>query len=482
MKPQTTLRRALEDPLLLDMGGPSWAAWRPLLLACMGEALRPDELEIFRKFTGRTEAPTKRVDEFWAVVGRRGGKTRGMAALAVYLAALCDHAHHLARGQRGFVLVVAPDLKQANELIGFCRGIFESPILKQLVLRESADEIELRNRIVIRVQTPNFRRIRGFTAVAVILDEAAFWQSEESAQPDFEVLNAVRPCLATTSGLLVGISSPHARKGILWEAFQRDYGPDGDPGILVGKGATLDFNLDRLPDGSLTLQKWVDRRYERDPVAAAAEIGAEFRTDLESFVSREVIDACTDEDRERPYDSACRYVGFIDPSGGSADSMTMAIGHSEPGGVVLDLVREVVPPFAPSIVVEEFAETLKSYKVASVQGDRYGAEWVTEQFSRNGISYTPSELNKSEIYAEFLPLLNSRTCALLTNDRLQCQLLSLERSTARGSRERIDHPRGARDDLANAAAGVLVLAQSSPTASGSNFWRPLDYGPSRGIV
>jgi hypothetical protein len=39
------------------------------------------------------------------------------------------------------------------------------------VVRETAEEIELRNGIVIRVQTPNYRRIRGFTAVAMILDE-----------------------------------------------------------------------------------------------------------------------------------------------------------------------------------------------------------------------------------------------------------------------------------------------------------------------
>jgi hypothetical protein len=108
MTPQISLRRALEDPNLLDMGGPSWAAWRPLLLACMGEPLTAEELEIFTRFTGRIEAPTNRVDEFWGIIGRRGGKTRAMAALAVYIAALCTHTHHLARGQRGYVLVVAP--------------------------------------------------------------------------------------------------------------------------------------------------------------------------------------------------------------------------------------------------------------------------------------------------------------------------------------------------------------------------------------
>jgi len=463
MKPQTSLRAALADPNLLDLGAPSWAAWRPLLLAAMGEPLAKDELAIFRRFTGRSVAPTKRADEAWIVAGRRAGKTRAMASLATYLAALCDHRYHLARGQRGYVLVVAPDLKQAGELISYCRGIFESKLLKQLVKRETGEEIELTNGITIRVQTPNYRRIRGFTAVAAILDEAAFWLDENTAQPDFEVLNAVRPCLATTGGLLVAISSPHARKGILWEAFQRDYGPEGDPGILVAKGSTLDFNLDRDSNGKLKLQSWVDRRYERDPVAAAAECGGEFRTDLEAFVSREIIDACTDRDAERPYNKANAYVGFIDPSGGSADSMTLAIGHIEDAIAVLDVVREAIPPFAPSEVVEQLASVLRQYNVRTVQGDRYAGEWPPEQFARCGIQYETSELTKSEIYQELLPLLNSRPVALLDNDRLQRQLLGLERRTSRAGRDQIDHPRGGRDDLANAVAGALVLAQKAPS-------------------
>jgi hypothetical protein len=122
VKPQTSLRAALADPNLLDLGAPSWAAWRPLLLSALGEPLLPDELELYRRFTGRSKAPTKRVDEAWIVAGRRAGKTRAMASLATYLAALCDHSQHLARGQRGYVLVVAPDLKQAGELIAYCRG------------------------------------------------------------------------------------------------------------------------------------------------------------------------------------------------------------------------------------------------------------------------------------------------------------------------------------------------------------------------
>jgi hypothetical protein len=477
MNPETTLRHALFDPNLLDLGAPSWAAWRPLLLSIMGEPLLPDELELFRRLTGRTIAPERRVDEAWIVAGRRAGKTRTMAALATYIAGLCSHHHHLAKGQRGYVLIVAPDLKQAGELIGYCRGIFESPLLKQLVARQTAEEIELKNNIVIRTQTPNFRRIRGFSAVAVILDEVAFWLSEESAQPDVEVLNAVRPCLATAGGPLVAISSPHARKGILWEAFSRDYGPDGDPDILVAQGSTLDFNLDRHANGKLKLQAWADRLYERDPIAAAAEAGGQFRSDLEQFVSVEVLNQVTDPVHERPFENSNGYVAFVDPSGGSIDSMTLAVGHSEDNLAVLDLVREVPAPFMPSEAVEFFVQVLRQFGVRSVHGDKYAAHWVVEAFNRHGVHYEHSELSKSELYSELLPALNSRTVALLTHDRLRRQFLALERSTARG-RENIDHPRGGRDDLANAVAGCLVMVSRGPPPSVlAQRKSPINYPP-----
>ena len=49
MKPRVTLRKALEDPELLGsaLAGPTWHAWRSLLLAAMGEPLNPDELKTF---------------------------------------------------------------------------------------------------------------------------------------------------------------------------------------------------------------------------------------------------------------------------------------------------------------------------------------------------------------------------------------------------------------------------------------------------
>ena len=96
-----------------------------------------------------------------------------------------------------------------------------------------------------------------------------------------------------------------------------------------------------------------------------------------------------------------------------------------------------------------------------VHGDRYAGEWPREQFRKHGINYIPSDKSKSDLYVDSLPLINSRAADLLDNERLVAQLTGLERRTSRGGKDSIDHTPGGHDDLANAAAGALVLASRS---------------------
>src|SRR5262249_25148616 len=284
------LRRALEDSELLGscLGGESWHAWRSILLAAMGEPLKPDELTTFTRFTGgRKHAPDCRVDEMWFCVGRRGGKSRAIATVAIYLAGLCDHSDKLVRGEKGLVLLIAPDVRQAKVLLEYAQGTLEStPMLKQLIADRRREELALTTGITLEVRSASFRRIRGATCVAVLADECAFWKNEDSANPDVEILNAARPALATTGGPLVAISSPHARRGALWDTYRKHYGPDGNPSILVAQGASREFN-------PTLAQSVVDRAMERDPAAASAEYLAQFRTDIESLLTQEAIAACT---------------------------------------------------------------------------------------------------------------------------------------------------------------------------------------------
>jgi hypothetical protein len=120
-------------------------------------------------------------------------------------------------------------------------------------------------------------------------------------------------------------------------------------------------------------------------------------------------------------------------------------------------VRERRPPFSPDDVVQEFAEVLKAYGIHEVTGDRYAGEWPRERFRVHQIKYVPAEKPKSDLYRDLLPILNSGRLELLDLSKLTSQLIGLERRTARGGRDSIDHAPGAHDDVANSVAGMVSL-------------------------
>jgi hypothetical protein len=124
MTPTISLRQALSDLQLLGgaLPGMSWRPWRVLLIAAMGGALRDDERVLFRELTGREREPGERIEEAAFVVGRRGGKSRAMATLAVYISGLCQHP--LVPGEKGVLLCIAPDQRQAAIVLGYAAAVF----------------------------------------------------------------------------------------------------------------------------------------------------------------------------------------------------------------------------------------------------------------------------------------------------------------------------------------------------------------------
>jgi hypothetical protein len=276
--------------------------------------------------------------------------------------------------------------------------------------RETQTTFDLTNGATIEVHVASFKTTRGYTIVAALCDEIAFWP--HAAEPDYEVLNALRPGMATIpNAMLLCASSPYARRGALWDAHRRHWAKDNDP-VLVWRAATRDMNP-TVP------QQVIDAATEQDPASAAAEYLAEFRTDVEALLTREGVEACVAWDvRERAPMQSEQYCGVVDPSGGSADSMTLSIGHRESDVVVLDAVRERRPPFSPEDVVGEFAALLRAYRVQRVTGDCYVGEWPRERFREHGITYEPAQKPKSDLYRDLLPAINSRKLDLLDDPRL----------------------------------------------------------------
>jgi hypothetical protein len=446
---------AMDDPHLFRewFKGKSWDGWRTVLKAAYALPMTKHERGFFERVAKRSP-PKRRVKELWVVAGRRAGKDSVASLIAAHSAASFDRQEQLRRGERALVMCLACDRDQSKIVLGYTRSYFEQiPMLNSMVTKATGNGLELQNRVDIVVATNSFRAVRGRAILAPTFDEVAFWRDERSAKPDEETYRAVIPGMATlTDAMLVGISTPYRRNGLLYRKWKRYFGRDDDDVLVIqAPSIVLNPTLD---------QKLIDAALEEDAAAAAAEWLAQWRKDVEAFVSEEVVEAAIVGGRfELPPTSGVTYVGFVDPSGGSKDSMTLAIAHRDrQQRVVLDAIREVRPPFQPDTVTQDFASLLKTYKCRKVQGDRYGGEWPRERFKSHGVQYEVAEQPKSDIYRDLLPALNSGKCELLDVQRLSLQLCGLERRTRVGGKDLYDHAPGAYDDVANAAAGALVMA------------------------
>jgi hypothetical protein len=307
------------------------------------------------------------------------------------------------------------------------------------------------------VHPHSFRSIRGRTLVACVFDETAFWRDETSSQPDVEVYTAVLPALARTNGMLVAISTPYRKMGLLYTKYRDCFGDSNDD-ILVVQGASTVFN----PTIDATI---IAAQRAADPTGSGAEWDATFRDDLSSFLDDQSIDAAIDYARplELPPRDGVPHFAFVDMSGGRHDLSTIAIVHTEGEGdarrYIVDVVRGRKDPHA---AMKEFVELAKSYRCSTIVGDNYAAEWVAGAYREAGVVYQQSKLVRSELYLAGLPLFTRGIVGLPNQAPLLRELRLLERRTARSGRDTVDHGPGGSDDFANAVFGALHLAANVP--------------------
>ena len=460
-----TIVDALTDPALFG-GLPifadlaSWGRWLVFLKALFVLPMTDAERAIYREHTGRLAPPRTPPSEIYVAAGRRSGKSFVSALVAVFLACFRDYRAYLAPGERAMVLCIATDREQAAIILRYVRAfLLEVPMLAAMIETERADAIDLSNRVTIAVATCSFRSVRGVTLAAAILDEVAFWRVD-GANPDREVMTALRPSSATIPGaVLLALSTPYARSGVLYEALRDHHGTE-DADVLTWKATSLEMNP--------TLNAaTIDRARQRDPAAAASEWEGEFRSDLETFLDAELLLACVEAGvAERPPRDGVVYHAAVDMSGGGPDASVVAIAHGEPreGGaplVTLDLVRGWRERNVEGVVGEMGAHC-RRYKIRSVVGDKYAGEWVPAAFKRHGLDYRHATRTRSEAYLELHPIVATGRAALLDHAALLRELRQLERRTGRG-RDIVDHPPRLHDDHANAAALALVEADVAAT-------------------
>ncbi|MGB6662330.1 MAG: hypothetical protein WBE90_25425 [Xanthobacteraceae bacterium] len=121
-------------------------------------------------------------------------------------------------------------------------------------------------------------------------------------------------------------------------------------------------------------------------------------------------------------------------------------------------------------MTRQCAELCKAYHVGEVVGDHFAGEWVASAWRETGVSYIKSDIAKSQIYLELIPLFARGLVRLPDDARLLRELRQLERRSHRSGRDTVDHPKHLNDDLINAAAGALLQA----SAGVAGLWRRSD--------
>ena len=451
-----TIVDAIRDPNLF---GPflgddlsSWRGWLAALRAVYGLSISSDfGRSMIRSCTGRDPDRLSRdgFAEALFLCGRRSGKSRAAALIGAFEAVLSGHEKKLSKGERGVVAILAPSKSQGRIVRDYLRAIFESPLLAAEVAGESEDGFALVSGTRVEIMAGHYRTVRGYTLLAAIVDEIAFFGLDEEAKvrSDTELIAALRPGLATVGGRLIGITSPYARKGWCWNAYQRHFGNNA--------ANTLVWNAPSRTMNPTLPQSVVDRALAEDLARAKAEWLGEFRDDVASFIDRPLIDRLVVSGRrELPPQPGVSYVAFADVSGGRGDEAALCVAHRTGRVVVVDLLRRYPSPHNPHEVVQRMAAEVERYGCRRVTGDNYAAEFVARAFSGSGVGYAKCEKNKSALYLELLPRLCSAEIELPDDERLVGQIAGLERRTRSGGKDVIDHPPGGHDDLANAVAGA----------------------------
>jgi len=430
-----------------------------VLRAAFAEKMTKAEKNFFATVANR-KPPERRVRELWVIAGRRSGKDSVASVIAAHMAANFEPAGKLRPGERALVACLAVDRSQATTVLGYTRSYFQQlPALAALVKKETSDGFELHNNVDIAIVTNDYRSARGRTVLCCVFDEVSYWRDESSSSPDTEVYRAIRPSMLTLPGaMLIGITTAYRRQGLAYDRWAKHFGHDSEK-VLVIHAESRKLN-------PLLPQSEIDDAMAEDPAAARADYMSEFRDDLSSYISRDLIERAVDKGIiVRPYDPRHHYMSWIDASSGQLDSFTAAVAHMEGDVAILDCLVEVRAPFNTADATAEIVAALKSYHLTSTMGDDHAKGWVIQELARHqfGFESRPAKMDRSALYQETMPLFSAAGRArLLDWPRLVTQYAGLERRLMPGGWSRIDHPNrsGYHDDLANVCAGALWRAVS----------------------
>jgi len=406
------------------------------------------------------------------ICGRRSGKTLMASVLSLWCAIKLNWKKYLGRKKVAEVFVIAQhrDFSQ-NVLREIKHLIDESSILRRLKDPEGTDSQSAVNlkipfieqgKIVysfvqIKVFAASKASTRGPACVAALLDECAYYDLDENAAvSDKDIVRAVEPALAQfgNNGLLILLSSPSIRQGVLWENYEKRHSPLKNK--LVVKAPTWMWN-------QLIKTEDFEKAERKDPTSFESEYRGNFVDSISVFIRPECVDLCTaqgvTELRPPKNIDELVVVGAID-SAYKNDRFAFSLVGMDENAKIKQFVLKVWEgsknrPITATEVAKAIAPYYKKFGLSEIYSDQYAFQPLKEIFAQHNMILTESPFTnetKKKIFYNLKNLIHEGNIELLDDKLLNTELKQFVAEVTSTGTIKLGHPARGSDDLACALA------------------------------
>lgn len=390
-------------------------------------------------------------------LGRRSGKGRKAAIVATYEATANAAAHlsEVPKGEQVAVVVVATSQKQARVIHRYIRGFLKAPALAHLVVRDTDDEIELSNGMIVMTMPCTSRSTRGIAVAVLIMDEAAwFLDGENSPLAAKEIWDALAPATAQfPAGRRLILSTPRWVTG--WFSEMCRTAASGEhPDMRHWWATTAEMN----PRIS---QAFLDAERAKDPASFAREYEARFTAGLSAVFPDALVRAAIDTRIPRDV-TAAKYVISVDASSGTGkDTFALTSGYLAGGRLI---VRDVTgwrgapaSPINHRLVYDSIAALARELHGATVIVDQWAGEVVRQALVERGCTVVArpwSNESKAEAVSVLRELLHGGLISIPDHGPLVSELVQYEERRLPSGRPHFAAPPGQHDDFCAALMGL----------------------------
>ena len=442
------------------------------------------EYEIYEFLTDEKYNPKKlkdiKINKIDLICGRRSGKTLLSAVISIYCAISNNWKPFLKKTPFATVLIMSHSREFSDEVLEIIRTLIESShVLSALINKDKKNTSSTMNlkvpwiingtqiqysRVQIKVAAASSKTTRGVAACAILCDEIAFWNLDESMkETDAKIMKAVRPAMKQFRefGMLIKLSSPGIKQGVLYGEYKKHRAGELPPSYAVFKAPSWVMT----PDDVVPSEEFKEE-FDLDAESFDQEYRGNFADSLSFFITPEYIDMAVLKKVTfmAPEADATKYTAAIDAAY-KGDRFTFSVTAYVNGKLKQYMSKSwegtKQKPVSAYEVAEFIRNVTKQFNIDEVAADQYSFQPLKEIFGTYGVNlkeYVFTPAFKKKIYWNLKKLVHSQQIDLLDNEIQTRELKELIVEQGQSGNIKIGHPAGGTDDFADSLAVSAFLA------------------------